>query len=194
VLRGYSYYETPLGRVKIDEAGSEALLKEKNFLFELAAHRPEHSVENQIPFIQRVLPKAEIITCVVGFLDEKTMAETGNSIAKLLDGKTILAVSSDFTHYGPSFDFTPFTKDIRKNLERLDGGAVKHIEEDDAAGFTGYVEKTGATICGRNAISVMLYALAGRAKGRQLKYYTSSDDTGDFSHTVCYASIVMEKK
>jgi len=194
VLKGYTHYETPLGQVKIDEAGTAALLKEKHFLFDLAAHRPEHSVENQIPFIQRALPKAEIIACVVGFMDTADMDEAGKSIAKLLDGKTVIAVSSDFTHYGQSFDFTPFTKDIRKNLEKLDNGAVKDIEKDDGAAFNGYVEKTGATICGRNAIGVMLYALSGKAKGRLLKYYTSSDDSGDFSHTVCYASIVMEKK
>jgi MEMO1 family protein len=194
VLKGYTHYETPLGRVKIDEAGTAALLKEKHFLFDLAAHRPEHSVENQIPFIQRALPKAEIIACVAGFMDAAEMAEAGGSMAKLLDGKTVLAVSSDFTHYGRSFDFMPFTSDIRNNLEKLDGGAVSDIAKDDAAAFNGYIEKTGATICGRNAISVMLFALAGKAKGRLLKYYTSSDDSGDFSHTVCYASIVMERK
>jgi MEMO1 family protein len=194
VLRGFDYYETPLGRVKINQAGSEILLKEKLFAYEPSAHRPEHSVENQIPFIQRALPGAEIIPCVVGFLDEEEMARAGSALAQLLDGKTVIAVSSDFTHYGASFDFVPFTQDIRANLEKLDHGAIRAIEADDANGFHAYVEKTGATICGRGPITLLLYALEGKAKGRLLSYYTSSDDTGDFSHAVCYAAIVMERK
>lgn len=194
VLTGFEYYNTPIGNVRLNSKGCEMLYNEKMFTFKKGAHSPEHSVENQIPFIQRVLPEAEIVPCIVGHLDKDEFMECGQSIKKLLDKKTVIAVSSDFTHYGHSFGYVPFATDIRNNLEKLDGGAIKEIEQADFKGFYEYVEKTGATICGKNAISVMLCAVSGMAKGRLLKYYTSSDDTGDFSHAVCYASVVMEGK
>lgn len=193
VLSGYSGYQTPLGTVRINQSAVAALLAEKHFTYLAEAHKPEHSVENQIPFIQSALPDAEIIPCVVGHLSEEEALEAGSTLRHLLDGKTVFAVSSDFAHYGSSFGFTPFKTDIRKNLEKLDGTAIDKILTDDAKGFSDYVEQTGDTICGREAITVMLHAIKGLAKGRLLKYYTSADGTSDFSHTVCYASIVMEK-
>jgi AmmeMemoRadiSam system protein B len=193
VLTGYGAYETPLGSVRINGAGVDALRKEKLFVFQHDAHRPEHSVENQIPFIQHVLPGAEIVPCVTGRLSGADFQAAGEGIKKLLDGKTVIAVSSDFTHYGGAFGYVPFKDNFRKNLEKLDGGAIREIEKADSKAFRAYVEKTGATICGRDPIAVMLCAVSGSARGRLLKYYTSSDETGDFSHTVCYASIVMEK-
>ncbi|OGJ89424.1 MAG: AmmeMemoRadiSam system protein B [Candidatus Raymondbacteria bacterium RifOxyA12_full_50_37] len=193
VLSGFKNYETPLGLIKIDTDACEALLDKKHFCYKKEAHAPEHSVENQIPFIQRALPGASIVPCVAGFLFPDDFAEIGATFRTMLDGKTVIAVSSDFTHYGASFGYVPFAGDIRNNLEKLDGKAIQKIEAADTAGFLEYIEKTGATICGRIAIGVMCSAIAGMAKGRLLKYYTSSDDSGDFSHTVCYASIVMEK-
>ncbi len=194
VLRGFDYYKTPLGNIRIDAEGLAKLLMEKHFTYEPSAHKPEHSVENQIPFIQRALPGVEIITCVVGVLEENEMKEAGKSLSKLLDGTTVFAVSSDFTHYGRSFSYVPFEDDIRNNLEKLDNGAIKLIERTDGSGFLGYIEKTGATICGCNPIALMLFALSGKVKGELLKYYTSSDETRDFSHVVCYASIVIVQK
>ena len=150
-------------------------------------------MENQLPFIRRALPQAGIVPCIVGSMDRPGFRGAGEAIAGLLDGSTVLAVSSDFTHYGASFGYEPFDRDIRKNLEKLDKGAIDAIIRTDLDGFLDYLEKTGATICGRDPISLMICALKGKARGRLLNYYTSSDGTGDFSHAVCYASIVMEK-
>lgn len=194
VLKGYDTYQTPLGNVPIDRVTVDRLLKNSPFLFEASAHASEHSVENQIPFIQRVIPDAKIVPCVVGFLDKTSAREAGKQLSSLLDDKTILVVSSDFTHFGQSFDYVPFNKDIRRNLEKLDQGAIHFIQSCDGDGFLNYVESTGATICGRYPIAVALYALSGKCSGRLLKYYTSSDKSEDFSHAVCYASIVLEEK
>jgi len=191
ILSGYDRYSTPLGELKIDTAACETLLKQKPFLDKSDAFSPEHSMENQLPFIKQALPNAMIVPCVVGRLEDGDYGEAGKALSGLMDGKTVLVVSSDFTHYGRSFDYVPFTKDIRKNLEKLDKGAIQKICADDFVGFIQYMEETGATICGENGIGVMLATLQGKAAGRLLKYYTSSDETGDFSHTVCYASIVM---
>ena len=193
VLSGYGYYNTPLGDIRINQEGCDFLLSQKHFSYRKEAHAPEHSLENQLPFIQRVLPQAEIVPCIVGDLGKTGFREAGASVAGLMDRDTVMAVSSDFTHYGASFGYEPFTGDIRKNLEKLDKGAIGAIVKTDFEAFADYLDRTGATICGRNPISLMICALKGKARGRLLKYYTSSDDTGDFSHAVCYASVLMEQ-
>ena len=61
-------------------------------------------------------------------------------------------------------------------------------------GFLDNIEETGATICGKHPIAVLieLCKLLGASKGRLLKYYTSGDILGDYSNAVGYASIVFE--
>jgi len=100
-------------------------------------------------------------------------------------------VSSDFTHYGRDFGYVPFQTDIKENLAKLDGDAVAHILAKDTAGFEKYLAKTGATICGRVPIRVMLRILPPDAVGKQLTYYTSGDVTGVWSSCVSYVSLVF---
>jgi AmmeMemoRadiSam system protein A len=105
---------------------------------------------------------------------------------------TIVVASSDFTHYGAGFGYAPFRKDIPENLAKLDGGAVDRIEAIDPEGFESYVSKTGATICGRKPIALLL-AMA-REKGytaKKLAYTTSGEMTGDYSTSVSYVSIAF---
>jgi len=193
VLNGYSTYKTPLGPIRIDRSCAESLLGIPGFTYRPDAHTPEHSVENQLPFIQQVLPNATILPCTVGFLDAESYRQCGAALRELLDGKTIIAVSSDFTHYGHSFGFLPFKTSIRENLEKLDRGAIEAIEQCNPSKFDSYLEATEATICGRHPIRLMLEIFEGKAHGRLLHYYTSSDDSQTYAHTVCYASMVIER-
>ena len=66
----------------------------------------------------------------------------------LIEQGAVLIASSDFTHYGANFGYLPFKKDIPENLKKLDMGAVQKILDMDSKGFSAYVAKTGATICG----------------------------------------------
>ena len=70
-------------------------------------------------------------------------------------------------------------------------GALRRILERDPAAFTEYVARTGATICGRNPISVMLQLLPDGARGRLAAYDTSGRISGEWDHSVSYASVVF---
>ena len=83
------------------------------------------------------------------------------------------------------------SRNPRENLKKLDDGAIKMILAKDFQGFLGYVEETGATICGTRPIGIILKMLPAKAQGTLLDYYTSGDVTGDFASSVSYASIAF---
>ncbi|MBW3013261.1 AmmeMemoRadiSam system protein B [Candidatus Woesearchaeota archaeon] len=184
----YADFETPFGVLKNDQYFSQELNMKNDEL----AHQNEHSIEVQLPFLQHIHPEAKIVPILVSS-HEGVAAEIAR-VCKELKRKIILIASSDFTHYGPSYDYVPFKEFVKKNLYKLDNKAIEFILDLDKKGFRGCIEKTGATICGKEPISVLLdYAkLIGIKKARLLDYYTSGDIVGDYSNAVGYASIVFE--
>lgn len=185
------YYETPIGRIKVDRDVSDALHKNALFKGPRQAELQEHSLEMQLPFLQVALGEFTLVPLVIGELSENDYAEAAQVLMPYLDNTTILVASSDFTHYGFRFGYVPFKDHPRENLKKLDGGAIDKILAKDFKGFLGYVNETGATICGTRPIGVVLKLLPPAAQGALLSYYTSGDLTGDFDTSVSYASIVF---
>jgi len=194
-VSGVDRYETPLGRMQVDRAGTEALARHALFQGPRSAELQEHSLEMHLPFIQTVAPESELLPLVAGHLTPKQCAQAAREILQLVDSRTIVAASSDFTHYGRRFGYVPFHENIRENLRALDTGAIDHILSKDCAAFLDYVAETGATICGATPIALLLNMLPATARGALVSYYTSGDILGDYTDTVSYASIVfMDKK
>lgn len=185
------FYETPIGRIKVDRKVSDTLYKNALFKGPHQAELEEHSLEMQLPFLQVALGEFTLVPLVVGELSAKDYADAAQALAPYLDKSTIVVASSDFTHYGSRFGYLPFKDHPRENLKKLDGGAIDRILAKDCKGFLSYVDETGATICGSRPIGVILNLLPPAAKGTLLKYYTSGDLTGDFNTSVSYASIVF---
>jgi len=102
-------WETPLGNVAVDTDLAERLVNEKLAISSSSAHRGEHSIEVQIPFIQQLFPKAQILPVVVPpneqaiFLGEAL----GDIMKSRADKKIVCIGSTDLTHYGPRYGFTP---------------------------------------------------------------------------------------
>jgi AmmeMemoRadiSam system protein B len=106
-------------------------------------------------------------------------------------------VSSDFVHYGWRFGYVPFAAEgpeqVRTALRGLDMGAITRIGSGDVQAFRDYLAETGATICGALPITLFLTFHRRRTPGELVEYYSSLDVTGDFEHTVSYASIVFPR-
>ena len=187
------YYKTPLGLIKVDVDICESLLKEKLIRTISYAHTREHSLENMLPFLQRTLNKFKLIPIIMGQLNDDDYEMLASSIRKYIDANTLIVVSSDFTHYGSSFNYLPFplNKDTRQKIVELDGGAINRIVNGDFVGYQQYLAKTGATICGRVPIGLLLKILPRDVKGKLVHYYMSGDSTGDYRISVSYASIVF---
>lgn len=99
-----SAYETPLGLVKINQAITNALLAESAwFVNSYEGHGPEHAVEVQLPFIQTVLPKAEIVPVVIGAFDWSMCEKMGKALAKAIQGRKVLLLASTDLYHGNSY-------------------------------------------------------------------------------------------
>ncbi|MBT8042757.1 MAG: AmmeMemoRadiSam system protein B [Pontiella sp.] len=186
-----SHIETPLGRVRIDRAMVSSLLECPAFQSHPYAHKSEHSVQIELPFLQQALGDFQLVPIVCGELNETSTKYIAETLLQHIDAHTLLVVSSDFTHYGRSFGYVPFTDDIQQNLESLDMGAFDQFQQKNLPGFVQYLQNTGATVCGRNPMAILLAMLPDDAKVELLKYDTSGNLTGDWTHCVSYVSAAV---
>lgn len=186
-------FATPLGELAVDRDAVAALAHRDLCGARPDAYRDEHSLEIQLPFLQRALPAVRLVPALLGHLDDADYAPVAAAFAALADDDTLFVVSSDFVHYGRRFGYLPFPADdpaqVAAALRTVDMGAIELVCAGDAAGFRAYIERTGATICGRTPIAVFLTLHRQRTPGTLLSYYTSLDVTGDYEHSVSYASI-----
>jgi len=185
------FYETPLGKIPLDRRACEAIRKSPLIGTVPQAHAREHSLELQLPFLQVALKEFTLIPIVLGQLNEENYSALAAVLREYLDASTVVVASSDFTHYGRMFGYTPFVKNIRDNIEKVDQGAIEHIRKLDGPAFRRYVARTGATICGRVPIGVMLEMLSPDCRGLLARYYLSGDREKDYRQSVSYASIVF---
>jgi len=186
-------YRTPLGDVPIDVEVAAALRESASFRADDRMFEPEHAIEAELPFLQRVLaPDVPIVPVLLGGRashdDAKRVAD---ALGPYRSPSTLFVISSDFTHFGPRFGYVPFEDDVPAKIRDLDLRAVAAIEAGDAAAFARYVETTGATICGHRAIDVLLLLAGGTAGATLLEYDTSGRMTGTWDHSVSYAAIAF---
>lgn len=187
-----THIETPLGLIELDAEAISNLWKNEAFGSHPYAHESEHSVQIELPFLQEALGSDfKLIPVVCGQLTAESATLIGRQLLPLLDHETLLVISSDFTHYGRNFDYVPFEEDIQQNIESLDMGAFRLIEQKQLNEFLAYIRNTGATICGRSPIAVLLSILADDAQVKQLNYDTSGNLTGDWSQCVSYLSAAV---
>jgi AmmeMemoRadiSam system protein B len=192
-------FETPLGIVKVDSEFAEQLIEKGVAFDEKYYHIREHSIEVQLPFLQFANEERQedikIVPIVAGQLtDYRKLGNSIAEVAKQLNRKITLIASSDFTHYGVSYGYVPFTVNVKENLKKLDFSAIKHIEKLDSEAFLIEVDQKEMTVCGARAIAAVIEACkaTGATKAKLLQYYTSGDITKDYQNAVGYASILIE--
>ena len=188
-------YRTPLGDVALDCEVVESLGRHPRFTISNSPFEPEHSLEAEIPFLQCALePGSRLVPVLMGPESSGSIAqEVADELRPYMDENTLVVVSSDFTHYGPRFAYVPFTEDLPNRIRELDMGAVKLVESGNVEGFEDYVERTGATICGRDAIDVLLRLLTDDTRASLIAYDTSGRITGDWGHSVSYAALAFHR-
>jgi len=195
-------YETPLGRVPLDTAVIDDLLDHPLFQSRAGAHRPEHCLEIELPFLQRVLRHPyRLVPILISSLEASRWREMAEALMAHIDAGTLIVISSDFCHYGGRFGYLPFRDRPDENLKRLDKGALEAIVDLDAQALAAYKLDTDITVCGIRPIGVLLELLrlpelqarwgGGPPQARVLDYYRSADLLGDFDGSVSYASVAF---
>jgi len=166
-------FATPLGRVEVDRELRERVLAVPGVQVHDAAHAREHSLEVQLPFLQRVLARFTILPLVVGD------AEPGE-VAAVLDAvwggpETLIVVSSDLSHY---LDYETARRRDRATADAVVAGAGERIGDDDA--------------CGARPVRGLLAAAGRRGLAVRLLDLRSSGDTaGPRDEVVGYGAFAV---
>lgn len=182
-------WETPLGLVEVDKELARRLVEWSGVLaFDEEAHRYEHSLEVQLPFLQYVFGGGFGIVPITMYLQNPEVSRRlGSAIARAFEElgvKAYVVASSDFTHY----------EEARKAREK-DEEAINMVLRLDEGGLYDVIVERDVTACGYGPI-MSLVAAAKRlgAEARLLKYSNSGDVTGDYSSVVGYASIAFYRR
>jgi AmmeMemoRadiSam system protein B/AmmeMemoRadiSam system protein A len=189
-----THYETPLGQIPLDVEFIDKLLEHSIFQNIPQANEKEHSTQIEVPLLQCRLRGFKLVPIVAGDCSEETIAQAGAILKSLVDEDTLVIASSDFTHFGPNYGFTPFRENIPERLKQLDMGAFEYIKALDYKGFLDYRRKTGTTICGFVPISILLSMLDKSVEAKLIKYATSGELTGDYTNSVSYLSVAFSGK
>ena len=184
---------TPLGEIAIDTDWLDRLALVAPVARNDKVHLAEHSAQIEYPLLQLALGKGfTLVPLVMGSFGADQMAMCARALQRLMDDRTLLVISSDFTHYGDDFSYSPYGtgggEDVRAKVAEIDGEAFARIADGDADGFAALVGKTGATICGRVPIELALRAFGRKGTFARLAYATSSDADRDFRRFVCYTA------
>jgi AmmeMemoRadiSam system protein B len=183
-------YQTPLGQIMIDQEAIEALNTELDQAlgFELTPIRndQEHSLEIELPFLQRALENEfHLLPVMVRDQSSRVGQALGESIAKVLrDKNALLVASSDLSHFYSQAE-----------ANKLDGEMLRQVEAFDPLGVLRTEEQGKGFACGRIAIAAVIWAARewGANTVQILNYATSGDVTGDHQEVVGYAAAVITR-
>jgi AmmeMemoRadiSam system protein B len=180
-------WRTPLGDLEVDSETANQIVREARIVdVDESAHKYEHSIEVQLPFLQFLYgSKIKIVPICFLMQDLTSATEVGEAVAKALVGKSAVVIaSSDMTHYEP-----------HEIAKEKDLAALRAVEEMDAAKFYSTVESRRISACGYGPI-VALITTAKRLGAKEAKllcYKSSGDVIGDYSSVVGYAAVCFKK-
>jgi AmmeMemoRadiSam system protein B len=187
-------WQTPLGEVGADEGIGDQLLKRFPALDEdSAAHRYEHAIEVQLPFLQArqaaQRSQLKIVPIVIGTTNFDVLRGLGEALADVIAGqekvrqeKILIVASSDMNHY--ESDAITRVKDHK---------AINRVLALDARGLWEVVMNEDISMCGFGPTVVMLTAakVLGATSAVLVKYATSGEVSGDYDSVVGYAGIIV---
>ncbi len=182
------YFETPLGRVEIDAEFAERLMKKnEKIYFKESAHLGEHSLEVQIPFLQKVLKDFKIVPLILGN-QEGSVEVLISALKNLIDEKTLIVVSTDLSHY-PKYEDAKYSDG--KVIEAILSGKRENLRKTILELESGRIGNLQTCACASDSVEVAMALMEGK-NSKLLKYANSGDTAfGDKSQVVGYASIVF---
>ncbi len=178
-------WETPLGKVSVDTAMGRKMASlcgaVKN---NPGAFDEEHSLEVQLPFIQRTLEGFKIVPLLTGMVERQDVKALSGALVTVLTqhrGKVLLVVSSDMSHYHPY-----------NEAVSMDSSTLRLVAGLDAAGLIDGLAKKENELCGATAVAASMMAAAKLGAQAQVLHYTNSGDTaGDRTRVVGYGSVAF---
>jgi hypothetical protein len=192
VLAGWEAWSMPGGNVNVDLKAVKDLAGKPGFKISNRVHQMEHSLEVQLPFLQAALKNFTLIPFVLG---GQTQTEDAFKIAEelkpYLGDKTLVVVSTDFTHYGPNYQYVPFRDDVPKRMKALDLGVWDLVLPGNPGYFDAFMETTQASVCGERALLVLCALLPADSQRHFIAYTSSGEILNDYENAVGYLAGVF---
>jgi len=186
----HSAYETPLGKIAVDRVAMDRmdmLLQKNDLSITPVAYDKEHSLEIELPFLQRALSgEFKLLPIMLRSQDALTAQEIGIALAEVLcDKKALLVASTDLSHFFPVDEAEILDREMLHQIELFSPEGVLRAEE------TG----TGSA-CGAAGVAAVLWAAKalGGTHVQILHHSTSADSTGDRSSVVGYGAAAILKE
>jgi MEMO1 family protein len=180
-------WQTPLGNMEIDEELCNSLIAADPYLEDdIHAHRLEHALEVQLPFMQHLGGKSlRFVPITIGTNNLEQLVELGRAMAKVIQEmktRVLIIASSDMNHY--ESDAITRVKDRK---------AIDQILAMDPEGLYHAVLRENISMCGYGPTVAMLTAakILGAKRAQLVKYATSGDVSLDFDHVVGYAGMIV---
>ena len=179
-------FQTPLGTVAVDEEFAQSLsAMDQQFAFDAQAYQKEHSLEVEIPFLQKTFTDFKIVPVILGQMSYANCQKLAISLDQLIGKRSdvLVVVSSDMSHYHDG-----------KAARAMDEASLASIKALDAQDFYQQCRLGKKEMCGFVPVTTAL--LLAQARGLQakvLKYAHSGDITGDNSRVVGYGSVIFYK-
>jgi MEMO1 family protein len=180
-------WSTPLGEVPLDKSLATSITRYSSLIdVEEEAHKKEHSIEVQLPFLQFIYPRRfRFVPICMMIQDLETSMEIGDAIGKAsAETGAMLIASSDWTHYEPN-----------ESARKKDIEAIEAVLEMDEKKFQDIIEERSVSACGYGPVTAVLHAskILGAKQAKLLSYQTSGDIAGDKRSVVGYAAIAFTK-
>ncbi len=187
----HAAYATPLGEIPVNrdivKSLSSILENETGVKLIEVAHDPEHSLEIELPFLQRAIKGAFQLLPImlrdqsVGMARNlaRALTQTFSQVGLTRSGKTLIIASTDLSHYYS-----------QSRARLLDAELLRQVEAFDPEGVIRVEEQGKGYACGRGALSTVMWVAKalGATKAKILKYATSGDVSGDCDRVVGYGA------
>ena len=189
-----AHIATPLGACAVDLEWLRRLAASGFLVNAPQAHSREHSDQIQLPLLQHFFGERpwRLAALVCGQFTAESALACGRALRALLDERTLLVTSTDFTHYGASFGYLPFSDNIAARLRKLDHEVFDSVAAGDVAGLYACLRQTGATVCGAHPLALLMAAAGREAVYTEVAYEQSGNISGDWEHCVSYLGATVK--
>jgi AmmeMemoRadiSam system protein B len=175
--------DLPGGPVPVDEELTAALIGRAGLQADRDAHRHEHALEVQLPFLRALNPRVRVTPIILGGIDYDWCAAVGRTLAEVAPADLLVVASSDMNHYLPDAETRVRDRRALEPLLKLDAHALYDRVRDEDHSMCGILPAT----------AMLAFANARGAKEATLvAYATSGDAFGDRDRVVGYAGVVVD--
>jgi len=192
IIDGSDAWKTPLGDVEIDKNLVEFLSKNSSiFKVDPIPHKPEHSLEVHLPFLQKIFSKFKIVPILVNQLKEEELEKISQILAEIWEDNVIFVVSTDLSHY-PNYENANYAD--KRVIQAILSSKVENLEKTIQELEKENIQNAVTFLCAKEPVRIVMKTAEkiGVDKIELLKYANSGDTpAGDKNKVVGYAAIAF---